>query len=438
LLNTVFGGHQEQLMAVQPAPFEPRHLIPVEALDAPTHGRLVVGPWPELPAERSAGGIWLGLWQVVATAIGSWAYAKSDSRRDLRVDLLRGACVFAMLANHLGGESWLYLLTGGNQSYFSAAEGFIFISGLVVGQVYLTKIHRQGLSRALAQLLRRARTLYVATVVMTLMFSLLRVYTDVALWVPREVSSGDQSLLELIVSTVTLHHTYHGSDIPAMYVFCLVAGAAGLALLSFGRWRWLLAGSALVWLGYQFRPDEILVPWYIHNSENFPLAAWQLLFMTGLVIGFHRDRVADWLGTRPTARMALVAVALALTVAIAWSFHVFGATMPDLFDKVPLRPVRLVGFAAAAVLAYALTTVAWDPLRRATGWLLLPLGQHALYCYLVHLFLIVAVVNVRPGEALLDSGWFSPIALGTALQFGLVLAVWGLVRRRVLFGIVPN
>ncbi len=52
----------------------------------------------------------------------------AESARSLRIDLLRGYCVFAMVVDHVGGPSILYLLTGGNRFYTSAAEGFIFIS----------------------------------------------------------------------------------------------------------------------------------------------------------------------------------------------------------------------------------------------------------------------------------------------------------------------
>ena len=41
-----------------------------------------------------------------------------------------------MVVDHFGGDSWLYAITGGNRFYVSAAEGFIFISGFVMGQAY--------------------------------------------------------------------------------------------------------------------------------------------------------------------------------------------------------------------------------------------------------------------------------------------------------------
>jgi fucose 4-O-acetylase-like acetyltransferase len=141
---------------------------------------------------------------------------------------------------------------------------------------------------------------------------------------------------------------------------------------------------------------------------------------------------------RPGAHFAVIGLAVGVTLLVAWSFHASGDAALDVFAKVPLRPARLVGFAAAAILAYTLVTFAWEPLRRATGWLLLPLGQHALYCYIVHFFLIVLMLNVLPADMEAQASRVSPALIGTFLQLGLVASVWVLVRRRILFGVVPT
>src|SRR5205809_973889 len=56
---------------------------------------------PPAPAARPADG---------------WRYVQ-EGKRDLRLDLLRGFAVFAMVADHIGGVSWLYALTGGNRFF---------------------------------------------------------------------------------------------------------------------------------------------------------------------------------------------------------------------------------------------------------------------------------------------------------------------------------
>jgi hypothetical protein len=374
-------------------------------------------------------------------------YRSADlaSKRDLRVDLLRGFCIFAMVVDHFGGDSWLYAITGGNRFYVSAAEGFIFISGFIMGQAYRAKRDRSGLPAAMGEALRRARTLYLATVALTLIFSALFLYTDIALWTGRDFGLGIDSWQEIGVAALTLHYTYHGTDILAMYTLLLLIAPLLLLLLSIGEWYMVLIPSWLLWLAYQIYPEEAAIPWYIRHGENFPLAAWQVLFVTGHVLGFHRDALARWLRRFRRVRVVAVALGVAATVALislAWGadngfFDLDPNVLNETFFKVPLRPWRVLAFLSVAIVAYTSATYLWLPIRRAVGWLMLPLGQAALYSYIVHFFLILLVYNLAPLLAAIP-GEAPDELLTSLLQIAVVLLLWTLVRRRFLFGIIPN
>jgi hypothetical protein len=384
--------------------------------------------------------------------VRGWSYyrtADATSRRDLRVDLLRGFCIFAMVVDHFGGDSWLYAITGGNRFYVSAAEGFIFISGFVMGQAYRSKRDRSGLPAAMTEALRRARTLYIATVALTVVFSMLFLYTDISLWTGRDFGLGIDSLQEIAVAAITLHYTYHGTDILAMYTLLLLIAPLILLLLSVGEWYWVLGASWLLWLAYQFYPEEASIPWYIRHGENFPLAAWQVLFVTGHVLGFYRQQLTGWLQRFRRLRVVAVGLGVAITLALisialgAESGVQFGFfdldpnVLTETFFKVPLRPWRIVAFVSVAIVAYTTATYLWWPIRRVVGWLMLPLGQAALYSYIVHFFLILLVYNLVPWFSTLP--WEPSEAVFTPLlQSAVVLLLWVLVRRRVLFGIIPN
>jgi hypothetical protein len=384
--------------------------------------------------------------------IRAWSYfgtADAANRRDLRVDLLRGFCIFAMVVDHFGGDSWLYAITGGNRFYVSAAEGFIFISGFVMGQAYRNKRDRAGLPAAMAEALRRARTLYLATVTLTVIFSILYLYTDIVLWTGRDFGLGIDSLQEIVVASLTLHYTYHGTDILAMYTLLLLVAPLVLLLLSAGEWYLVLIPSWLLWLAYQVYPEEASIPWYIRHGENFPLAAWQVLFVTGQVLGFYREALTTWLRRFRRLQIVVVALGVAITLALvslAWGadkgvqfafFDIDPNVLDESFFKVPLRPGRVVAFLSVAIVGYTAATYLWVPIRRVLGWLMLPLGQAALYSYIVHFFLILLVFNLTPLFASLP--WepsetvFTPI-----LQIVVVLLLWVLVRKRVLLGIIPN
>jgi hypothetical protein len=397
------------------------------------------------PVPRRATTSWSAAALQRLRALNYYSTADFANRRDLRVDLLRGFCIFAMVVDHFGGDSWLYAITGGNRFYVSAAEGFIFISGFIMGQAYRAKRDRSGLPAAMGDALRRARTLYLATVAMTLIFSALYLYTDIVLWTGRDFGLGIDSWQEIVVAAATLHYTYHGTDILAMYTILLLVAPLILLLLSLGEWWMVLIPSWLLWLIYQVYPEEAAVPWYIRHGENFPIAAWQVLFVTGHVLGFYRGALTSWLQRFRRLRVALVAIGLAITlglISLAWGaengfFDIDPNVLDESFFKVALRPARIVAFMSVAIVGYTSATYLWVPLRRVVGWLMLPLGQAALYCYIVHFFLIVLVYNLAPMLANLP-GEVPEELVNVTLQVGVVLLLWLLVRKRVLFGIVPN
>jgi hypothetical protein len=397
-----------------------------------------LSPWSVLQVVES----WLASMRFVAAPIG----------RDPRLDLLRGFCVFAMIVDHVGGTSWLYVLTGGNRGPVTAAEGFVFLSGLVLGMVSRRRVSRDGLGGAIRAALGRAWTLYGLTVALTLIFIGLTVGTDLAIWVDRSLLGEIESWPGLVTSVVLMRFTWHGTDILALYALLLAASPLALLLLADGlHWR-LLAGSWALWLMFQVAPEHAIIPWPIEHATTFPFAAWQALFVTALVVGYRREEIAVWLtevserreGAGIAYRVGLAAAACALVIvgvalsvgqahAMAPTTSAFGSF--DLFDKASLGIGRLAAFSSAAILVYAALTVCWYPIERVLGWLLIPLGQASLYAYTVHLFAIVLAYNVPPYVGSEQPGWELHNTVGQVL---LVLLVWAMVKRKVLFGIIPR
>ena len=384
--------------------------------------------------------------------LASMRFVAAPIGRDPRLDLLRGFCVFAMVVDHVGGASWLYVLTGGNTGPVTAAEGFVFLSGLVLGIVSRRRVARDGLQAAVRSALARAWTLYALTTALTLIFIALTVGTGLAVWVDRSLLAEVRSWPDLIASVILLRFTWHGTDILALYALLLAAAPLALLLLAEGKpWR-LLAGSWSLWLLYQVAPEQAVIPWPIEHATTFPLAAWQLLFVNALAIGYYRDEIAAWVtheSARPddsvirhrvalgVAACALLVLGAALTTGQAYAM---GQSMPalgslDLFDKPSLGIGRIAAFASAAVLIYVAVTLCWHPIERAVGWLLIPLGQASLYAYAVHLFVIVLAYNVPPYVGAVEPGWELHNTIGQLL---LVLLIWAMVKRKVLFALIPR
>jgi hypothetical protein len=344
----------------------------------------------------------------------SWRYPATD-RRDSRLDFLRGFAVFAMICDHVAGISWFSPVTGANRFVTSAAEGFVLLAGLVLGMVYGPRIARSGWTAAADPILRRAAVLYGVTVGLTLLFVGLFELTDLKLWLDRAYGLGLTDPVQLVLGTLTLHFVYHGTDILLLY--CVLIAVAPLILLALhhGYWPAVLLGSALIWLGHQFYPSEVMIPWTVTNAYYFPVAAWQIIFVGALVVGYYRERVSaalrrvpivGWLAFFTLSVLLLVLIQRAHDRGQLASWPVIGGLAGDLyfvaFDKPSVAIGRLIATILMAGFTYTLVTVAWVPLTRALGWLLFPLGTSSLRAYGVHLIAIVAVYNIDPIAHLYD------------------------------------
>src|SRR3712207_3256598 len=222
-----------------------------------------------------------------------------------------------MICDHAAGISWITPFTGANRFVTSAAEAFVFLAGLLVGMVYGRKAERDGWLVAAEAVLHRATILYGATVGLTLLFVGLFQFTNLKLWLDRAYGLGLSDPVELLVGTLTLHYTYHGTDILWLYVILFSFSPIVLLLLAVGRWWLVLGASWLLWLTYQFFPSQATIPWVATNVHYFPVAAWQVLFLNGMVIGYYRQRVACVLGRVPIwAWLALFSAGLAVLLLI--------------------------------------------------------------------------------------------------------------------------
>lgn len=179
-----------------------------------------------------------GILTAFLAHLASWRYV--GERRDLRFDLLRGLAVIAMVTDHIGGErSWLYSITGGNHFWTSAAEGFVFISGLVMGIVYPAVIAKHGLRAALFKALKRSGTLYALTVIFTLTTAALAYRLQVH-WAPQVTAD---TLADFVIGVLTLHRAYYLTDVLLLYTLLLFTAAGAIFLLFEGRTKLILGIS---------------------------------------------------------------------------------------------------------------------------------------------------------------------------------------------------
>jgi enterochelin esterase-like enzyme len=368
-----------------------------------------------------------------------------EGKRDLRIDLLRGFAVFAMIVDHLAGPSVLYVVTGGNRFFTSAAEGFVFISGFMVGMVYGAMRDRDGPGDTLRRLLARGWQLYVLAIGLALVM----IPISELLHLPWADGLDLSDPVGFVLSIVTLRQTYYLIDVPLLYALLLLIAPAALLLMCGGRTWVVLLFSWILWAIYQFFPRRAELPWDIAGNYLFAFSAWQVLFFTAMALGYHRERVPSML--RPAWRGPLLVASgigfgllLLLSQATEPLLQAMAAgEMPGtpsgpsldpvlvafLFSKGTVGPGRLLASAVVFTFFFLFITQFWRPLHRMLAWLLLPLGQNALFAYSAHVALAVAI-----GIATGALGFALPrtSAVNAAVQVAGVGLIWLAIRYRVL------
>jgi hypothetical protein len=281
-----------------------------------------------------------------------------------------------------------------------------------------------GARAATRQLLARSRKLYVASVVVVAIVGLLTLVPGLPMerltvsgnLYPPQSSYEYDGIARTLLAVVTLEAGPWQFNILGFFVATLAAAPALLYALSRGWWAWLLAASWALYVVGRETGIDVLPS---QSERPFPLLVWQLLFVHGMVLGWHRERLrglcAAWL---IVLAVAAGAAAVQLGAGAGWqNAH---------FDKSSLDLARALGMTALGAAAYL-------ALRR-TEWLgaaLLPFGRNSFYVFIMHVFVCLAVAIVFPRQG------FGMVA-NTFVQAGCLVLLWTMVRRRFLFRWVPR
>lgn len=362
-----------------------------------------------------------GVTRYLGRVIHSWfrslAYPGKGGR-DLRIDFLRGYCLFVMMVDHLGAKSFFFNLTGNIQFYTSAAEGFYFISGLTLGLLAA----RESFTQSVERLLLRSMVLYRTAILIALGFGTWSLLTGLKVW---DTPWPRANWLEPVLPILTMRQGYAGSEILTLYVlFMLLAPIVLLAL--FRRKGWLAFGvSAALYAISQYRHDAVNL-----DAGNFATyflpAAWQFLFYGGLVLGYHREELSRLLARLAPLRALLSVAVVASAGLLIWNYAHGSPLWPGLpalalgeENKTNLSPVRLLLTALYIGAAYALVTWLWKPLYRALGWLLVPLGSASLWTFSGHIVAIGVLYNLPLYNHTSENIW-----LGTLWDCVALLGIW--------------
>jgi hypothetical protein len=393
-------------------------------------------------------------------AAAGWRYPDDEPGRDRRIDFLRGVVLAVLLIAHFEYFSLFSLLAWERVGLITGAEGFVILSGFVLGMIHRRTLVETGWRVSVGKLLQRAAQLYRVHTFIILSIGLLMLVpfidaSAVTTFVDRAAAKayplyppvGADSLPLWLAKAFTLQMGPHQVQILGLYVVLMALSPFALFLLHHGWTRWLLG---LSWVLYFFNVATPSMPTHAQFEYAFPLLTWQLVYVHGMAAGYHRDRLLAFF----QGRWGRPVIGLAVVVFLASLFLAQNATNPFLpawahlsvvppetfntwyglyFQKNTLGLGRLLNYAAALVVAYGLLTIAWKPLDRAFGWYFVPIGQATLYVFIVHVYLVLVVTQVaKMGLAPVH------ILAHTALHAALLAIVWLMVRFKVLYRWIPR
>jgi hypothetical protein len=396
--------------------------------------------------------------EVIENKIASrWEYAGETGERDLRIDFLRGMVMCVLLVVHLNTFSWYNLLAWERFGVIAGAEGFVILSGIVLGMVFKRKAEQNGMQFTAFKFLDRSAQLYRVSVfiicavwLLSLLpfintFSFMNYVDEHTGEVFPQYPGAEASIWTKISMLLLLKAGPHHTQILGLYTILLVFAPVALWLLRAGKTGLLLGLSWIVYFAYLGSPA---MPTGAQFEYAFPVLAWQVLFFHGMAIGFHRKKIAEIMHGK--WRVPILATAWILFLGFlfftqnnpnpampSWAKLYF--IQPDTFNylyneyfaKDKLKILRIVNYAAALIVAYYLLTRYWGLVAKNLGKVFIPLGQASLYVFIMHVFVILAINSF--GLDKVTNPWINTLVHSVA-----IIALWLMVKKQFLFKWVPR
>ncbi len=367
------------------------------------------------------------------------------------VDGFRGFFLFFMMVTHVQGlvhAPW-GVFNHHHFGWVEDAQGFVFLSGLVVGMVYGRRLIGRGEAAMAAAIRARVGLIWRHHAALVLMaLAMLAVLPALGLWSDYLRPMAEHPLVFAAASLALLTGTIHMGILP-MYIWFMLATPWVLRAFRAGHAATVAAVSATLWfLAQTSLPDQLQLPLEaalaaagapINIGIYFNVLAWQVLFLAGLWFGWlsAAGRLdLSWLKTPEAGRVFAVMVALWLILGV---FDVLAYTrvMPDRYndwvfsriDRGNLEMLYLVAAANALYLAAWLVIAApvsggrlARAVSRGLGWAmtrgpLVLLGRHSLAVFSAHVVLVyalsVALWGVEVQE--IPEGWRNLILYASTL-----------------------
>ena len=317
--------------------------------------------------------------------------------------------MIAIIVDHLGwGPSLFHLLSGGGKLFVSPAEGFFVISGILVGYTYGPRMV-QSFKKTTAKLWKRAFLLYSLSVIFTLFYTAIALWTGDKSGLPPLWDRGENSF---ILNTLLARYSYGWTDFLPRYAIFMAAAPFLLWVITKGK-AWIVAAfSIAVWAAF-------------HKTALFlPFSAWEVIFFPGMIIGYYLPQIEHWAKSLPKTARRVSATGLVAIAGVTFAVSsVVQVLLPMMHVEIAKTSLALTSFApyfdketlgigrlALGIVwfwaLYVLVRRHEHAIHKATLGILETFGAKSLYTYGIHGFVVFMFTILSPaptGVTVLDS-----------------------------------
>jgi len=328
-------------------------------------------------------------------------------QRRPELDALRGLFLVWMTLTHL--PTHFSDLVNQPFGFLSSAEGFVFLSSLLVARLYIRQAAEDPVGLRNKLFKRTLRIYSYHLVLLALAFTVAAAFA---------VSAHRLALIHLldfylahpltaILGSVLLIYCPPLLDILPMYVSFLLITPYLLAIAARRGWRAILLGSALIWLLAQFGLRAWMHSLVVHatglhiplqETGAFNLFAWQAIWIAGMALGAAsaQDRLPCAKLPRLVYPHSAAVCLFFLGVRHNWlGSHLTQQALGLQLDKWQIGPLRLLNLLAFGVLLY------W--FRKLVSRLvlvepLITLGKASLEVFCAHIVFVFVGLALLYGE----------------------------------------
>ena len=319
-----------------------------------------------------------------------------EKGRDLRLDLFRGVANWAIFLDHIP-DNVVNWITTRNYGFSDAADLFVFISGYTASFVYARMMLERGFLVGATRLTKRVWQLYVAHVILFVIYIVSIGYVAQRFSDPEIISEFNVAGLvdnpvETLRQGLLLKFKPVNLDVLPLYIV-LMGFFPPVLWMMLRRPGLTMLGSIALWLAArQFGWNLSAYPtgtWYFNPF------CWQLLFAFGSWCALGGAQKSRAIIDKPiTLYVCIAYLVLAMVMTMAGKFPDFGAMFPhwlyDTFnpnDKTNLAPYRFLHFVTIVILVIRFVPKDWPGLEWRGFDPLVVCGQQSLAVFCVGVFL---------------------------------------------------